>query len=981
MNINYRIIFTFVIYFQCQILYGQNIDFKWAVSAGGRFNDASSDVTVDNSGNSIAIGYFSNTAMFGNIQLNSAGSADIFVAKYDPLGNLLWAAKAGGPYYDEAISVTTDNSDNIIITGKFSGSAAFGSIIIQGSSDGTYPDVFIAKYDPNGNCLWVKKGGGDYGDSGEDLNVDEVGNIYVSGIFTLSATFDNITLPEVDAYGTFIAKYDPSGNIQWVKVLNGGTPFNVYGFYYSNARSNSIVVNNNGIYVSGSFTGYIVIANDSLVSEGDWDTYLAKFNMDGSFAWAKQIKGGLIWTFDTEADQSGNLYLTGVFETKASFDNIILTTNDSNYVFKSFIAKYNQLGDAIWVIQDNSFGWSTRLSVNNSGRITVLGSLTLYNNIYISQFDNSGNKLWYDSLDNRSDNISGGIFDDNNGNIIISGSFTGQLNFGSLSLTSDGDSSDIFICKLFNGSDINIADVSGDLGQIIKIKIAPPQDFNYTSVQFFYRKNGERIYQRSEVTDSANSQFAVIPADYSTIRGIQYYVVFSDGESTITFPKDDPINHPASIQVKIPEYIFPLKPEPAVYEMISAPLSINNPALNEIFENNYGIYNKNLWRLFRWDSAAEKYAEFPEINSKMIPGNAFWLINSKGKSFLIKNAYSLQADSGYTITLHPGWNQVGNPFAFPVAWESIQNSKLVQSPITWNMSMQDYELNQNILQPWTGYWIFNPMSEDINLIAPQIESPVLYKNNSSANYDGDEFVVQIKAAVSSNIHDYQNFVGMQSKNWVGNINQEILKPPPVNENLRFSIDKNGKELAQEFVPFSKEGAYWDLKINSNLPDRNVELEFEKKSRLPEDFKIWFFDKQRMLSIPVVDNHLNLQLPKEGNSLYRLIIGNEEFAKNNSQQIPLSPSEYTLYQNYPNPFNLSTNIMYNLREKSKVTIEIYDILGKRINMLVMDDIQNPGLHNIIWNGKNSNDEYVSSGIYIYQIKANDFTDSKMMVMLK
>jgi flagellar hook assembly protein FlgD len=48
---------------------------------------------------------------------------------------------------------------------------------------------------------------------------------------------------------------------------------------------------------------------------------------------------------------------------------------------------------------------------------------------------------------------------------------------------------------------------------------------------------------------------------------------------------------------------------------------------------------------------------------------------------------------------------------------------------------------------------------------------------------------------------------------------------------------------------------------------------------------------------------------------------------------------------------------------------------------MDDIQNPGLHNIIWNGKNSNDEYVSSGIYIYQIKANDFTDSKMMVMLK
>jgi hypothetical protein len=981
MNIGSRIIIAGILFIQVHGFFAQTSDFKWAVKAGGRFSDASSDVTIDNAGNIITTGYFSNIATFGNTQLTSAGSGDIFIAKYDSNGNLIWAVKAGGTGYDEAFSVTTDKLNNIIITGKFAGQATFGTITIQSSGNGNFSDVFVAKCSPDGNFLWVKKGGGDYGDSGEDIKVDDSDNIYVSGIYTLSAVFDDISLPEVEAYGTFIAKYNPSGNIQWIRSLEGGIPFNVYDIYYTDTKSNSIAVSNNGIFVSGTFTNKIVIEKDTLVSEGDWDTFIAKYNPDGTFAWVKQIKGGLVWTFDTKADDNGNLFITGTFETKASFDNINLTSRDSLNFFNSFIAKYNQQGNPIWAIQDSSFGWSTRLTLNNSEKISVIGSQNLYNDIYIGQYDFIGNKIWSNVIINSSNQIPGGIIDDNKGNIIISGGFSGQLNLGSLTLISDGDSSDIFVSKLSPTSNILVTDISGTFGENVKIIITPPKDFLYTSVQFFYRKNGELNYQQTIVSDSGNSQFAVIPSEYSTIRGIQYYVVFSNGETTITFPKDDPVNHPASIQVNIPEFIYPIKPEPSVYQMISVPLSLSIPSLGSVFENNYGTYNKNIWRLFRWNDSDSGYSEYPNIISNLQPGNAFWLINSEGKSFVLRNAFSVQDDNGCTITLLPGWNQIGNPFAFPVAWDSIQNSDMVQGPIAWNTSTEDYELDQEILQPWTGYWINNPLSEEINLVVPQVESSVLPKKNSSANISQNEFIVQIKASISPNIHDTQNFVGMLNKIQEGSSGLEILKPPSVKDNLRICITNEGKEYAQYIVPVSSEGAYWDLRIISNLTNENIKLEFEKKSSLPKDFNIWFFDKNRMLSIPVVENKVALHLPKNGMGLFRLITGKEEFTRQNSEQIPLVPIEYTLFQNYPNPFNLTTNIVYNLREKSQVTIEVYDILGRLIKILVNNEIQNPGTHNLMWDGTNSNHNYTSSGIYIYRLRANNFSDSKMMVLLK
>jgi hypothetical protein len=95
---------------------------------------------------------------------------------------------------------------------------------------------------------------------------------------------------------------------------------------------------------------------------------------------------------------------------------------------------------------------------------------------------------------------------------------------------------------------------------------------------------------------------------------------------------------------------------------------------------------------------------------------------------------------------------------------------------------------------------------------------------------------------------------------------------------------------------------------------------------------------------------------------------------------LVPTEFALHQNYPNPFNPVTTLRYDLPENSLVTITIYDMLGRVVNTLLQES-QTAGYKSIIWNGTDTNGKPVSAGIYLYQIQAGDYLQTKKMVLLK
>jgi len=93
-----------------------------------------------------------------------------------------------------------------------------------------------------------------------------------------------------------------------------------------------------------------------------------------------------------------------------------------------------------------------------------------------------------------------------------------------------------------------------------------------------------------------------------------------------------------------------------------------------------------------------------------------------------------------------------------------------------------------------------------------------------------------------------------------------------------------------------------------------------------------------------------------------------------------PATYNIHQNYPNPFNPITTLRYDLPENSYVNVTVYDILGREVRTLV-NSTQDAGFKSVIWNATNDYGEPVSAGVYLYQIQAGEFVQTKKMVLLK
>lgn len=188
---------------------------QWAISPiGVSNNDVATALNTDATGNIYITGnYASDTLKFGSTNLINAGGYDIFVAKYNTTGHLVWAKDNGGAGGDYATAMSIDDSSNVYIAGNFgSTSLTFGSSTIINDSAGAY-FLYIAKYDSLGNAQWANTTGGP-GSNMNAMATDQMGNIYVGGDFSDSMFYfgTNILLNAVTTHTSdmFLAKYTQS---------------------------------------------------------------------------------------------------------------------------------------------------------------------------------------------------------------------------------------------------------------------------------------------------------------------------------------------------------------------------------------------------------------------------------------------------------------------------------------------------------------------------------------------------------------------------------------------------------------------------------------------------------------------------------------------------------------------------------------------------------------------------------------------------
>ncbi len=283
--------------------------YLWAVKAGGAGSERGLSVKTDATGNSYITGYFYGTATFGSVSITSAGSQDIFIAKYDNAGTCLWAKSAGGTGSDIGNGITVDGSGNVIVTGEFAGTASFGSTSFSSMNGST--DVFTTKLDGSGNFLWAKKGSAHLTDRGIDVTCDATGNIYITGQFSDTITFDVVHQNNM-LNAVFTVKYDPSGNESWYRKIGAGA-MNV---------SNSIASDGTGIYLVGDFQGTITFfgtTSTNLTSTYANCIFLARYDATGNLTWSVAESSDSPLTARSVSVNGANVFIGGHF--KCTFDS------------------------------------------------------------------------------------------------------------------------------------------------------------------------------------------------------------------------------------------------------------------------------------------------------------------------------------------------------------------------------------------------------------------------------------------------------------------------------------------------------------------------------------------------------------------------------------------------------------------------------------------------------------------------------------
>lgn len=347
------------------------------------------DAALDSNNNLYVTGYFSGRAFFGTTTLVSQSSSDVFVAKYNASGTLLWVKQVTGPQRIGVNAMTLDGQGNVWLLGYTDASVTMGTFSLPGPQTGTAQ--YIAKLDSSGKWLWGKQFLTNTGFA-SSLATDASGNAYVTGGYRQAVDFGSLSLTPKTVTEIFVAKVNSNGSFAWVKSAGG---------VGRDGGSAIQVTSKNNIVIAGYFNFAIGLGATTLSSAGQDDIFVAKMNSSGNWIWAKRGGGrGYDQVEDLALDSKDNIFVSGVFQQTATFG----TTN--------------------------------------------LTSPTNQSSILITKLDSNGNYLWASQGSGFGNQRAASIAIDSQDNAYLAGYFSSELHFGGNTLTTRGRNSAAFVAKI-----------------------------------------------------------------------------------------------------------------------------------------------------------------------------------------------------------------------------------------------------------------------------------------------------------------------------------------------------------------------------------------------------------------------------------------------------------------------------------------------------------------------------------------------------
>lgn len=321
--------------------------------------------------------------------------------------------------------------------------------------------AFVCKYTDVGRINWAARigGGGASSVSGDSVNVDSSGNVYVTGRYNnAAATIYNAddttfgTLGILGGFDTFVAKYNTVGAALWAARIGGSGSTDQGRGIITDSSGNVFITgqyNSNPVTVyNGDGTTFGTLAKGTGLTSPD--AFIVKYNSNGTVLWATRLSGGSddigrsVYT-----DSSGNLYVTGDY---LSNPMTIFNSDGSTFgtltISGAFIVKYNTSGTASWAatVSGDSTTLGNGIAVDTTGNVYVTGRylsngapLTIYNangtsfgtlansgsgDTFIVKYNTNGTALWASRVSDTSDESGIGVSVDSSGNVYIAGEYT-----------------------------------------------------------------------------------------------------------------------------------------------------------------------------------------------------------------------------------------------------------------------------------------------------------------------------------------------------------------------------------------------------------------------------------------------------------------------------------------------------------------------------------------------------------------------------
>jgi len=338
---------------------------------------------------------------WGSLAGPNAGGEDSFLGKFDVAGNQQWMRQFGTATTGFISDVSADGLGNVFHTDFYSG---VGGV--------------LNNYDADGNELWSRQGAG-----GGGLSADGIGNVYTTGVTTVSATDED----------GLVKKYDAAGNQLWSRQF-GSSDYDQRFSVSADPIGNVFVI---GVIVGPSINQRV---------------FLTKFDSAGTEHWTRELESArYVYKGGVSADGLGNVYISGSSNAPLAEPRLHLGQD-------AFLAKYDGDGNRLWI---DEFGTAdgrdhaSGVSVDGLGNVYVSGSTSGSlggpnageDDAFLAKYAVNGNQLWIHQFGTTANENAHYISADGSRNVFIAGSTRGDLG----GLISDGGGSDVFIAK-FNDS-------------------------------------------------------------------------------------------------------------------------------------------------------------------------------------------------------------------------------------------------------------------------------------------------------------------------------------------------------------------------------------------------------------------------------------------------------------------------------------------------------------------------------------------------